>query len=114
MRIGAGAGAAVHRRVGDEDGLEGAGLVAQGEGGVAVGFAALAFGALARSAVLEGVHRVARDAAEGRGDVAHGVVNARPARGAREARAEGLGVVREERIDGAEEAVGAERGAEER
>jgi hypothetical protein len=108
--------AAVQGGIRDEDAFETGVLVAKGQGGVAVG-ARLAFNLLriaSHHIRLERIHGVAGDAREGRGDIAHGVVDAGPLGGASKAGAEADGVVRKERVNRAEEAVGAENAAEDR
>ena len=108
--------AAVQGGIRDEDAFETGVLVAKGQGGVAVG-ARLAFNLLRiawHRIRLERIHGVAGDAREGRGDIAQGVVDAGPLGGACKAGAEADGVVRKERVNRAEEAVGAENAAEDR
>ena len=104
--------AAVHRCVGNDNAFKSAALVTHSQRCITVG-AGLAFNAnFLLAVVLEGVLRIAREAGEGRRHIADGIVDARPARGGDHAGAEGFRVVRKERVDRAEEAVGAGRAAE--
>ena len=106
---------AVQGGIRDEDAFETGVLVAKGQRGIAVS-ARLAFNLvrIRRRIRLERIHGVAGDAREGRGDIAQGVVDAGPLGGACKAGAEADGVVRKERVNRAEEAVGAENAAEDR
>ena len=109
------AAVAVHRRVGDEHRFNRALLEAHGGGRIAVRIRhAFAARGIRLRVVLEGIHRVAGEAREGRGAVGNRVVDARPHGSRHRARTKGLGVVGKERVDRAEEAVGAEDAAEDR